>query len=151
MSQDEKPTAAFVLSLIAGVFILVNGALLGVAASFIAGFDMAGLISQYTPEYAGEVPSAAELAVASTVLYVLMAVGVIFGVIILLGAFMLYRNPMRKRAWGVVILVLSIISIVTGGGIFVGFILGIVGGALALAWKPKIQATTPTAPATTAT
>jgi hypothetical protein len=44
--------------------------------------------------------------------------------------------------------VLSIISIVTGGGFLIGFILGIIGGALALAWKPK---TPTTAPATSAT
>lgn len=63
---------------------------------------------------------------------------------------MIYRKPAQKTAWGVVILVFSILSIVTGGGFIIGFILGIIGGALALAWKPKAT-TEPTTTATTAT
>ena len=35
MSKNEKPTTSFVLSLIAGIFILINGALLGFIASFL--------------------------------------------------------------------------------------------------------------------
>jgi hypothetical protein len=50
---------------------------------------------------------------------------------------MLYRNPLQKKAWGIIVLVLSIISIVTGGGFIIGLILGVIGGALSLSWKPK--------------
>ena len=152
MSQTEKPTAAFVLSLIAGIFILIDGVILGIVGSFIAGLDITGLISQYAPQTLGMSPKATVgLAVVSTVLYALMAVGVIFAAIVLLGALMLYRNPSQKTAWGVIILVLSIISIVTGGGFLIGFILGIIGGALALAWKPKTPTTAPATSATTTT
>ena len=133
---DEKPTAAFVLSLVAGIFILINGAVVGVAASFVAGLDLTGLVSQYAPERVGEIPPGF-FGFASAILFALSMVGVIFGVFVLVGAFMLYRNPSQKTPWGVIILVLSIISIVTGGGFVLGFILGIIGGALALAWNPK--------------
>jgi MFS family permease len=143
MSQNEKPTAAFALSLIAGIFILVNGVLMGFVGSFLAEF-VPGFIpaAEYTPE------AAAGLAIASTVLYAFMAVGIIFGVLVLLGAIMVYRNPSQKTAWGVIILVFSILSIVIGGGFLIGFILGIIGGALTLAWKPKTTAEPTTAPAT---
>ncbi|MFX0202705.1 MAG: DUF6114 domain-containing protein, partial [Candidatus Hodarchaeota archaeon] len=59
------------------------------------------------------------------------------GVIVLLSAVMLYRNPMSKTTWGVLILIFSILSVVGGGGFLVGMILGIIGGALGLAWKPR--------------
>ena len=78
-----------------------------------------------------------------------MAVGIIFGILVLLGAIMVHRNPTKKTGWGVIILVFSILSIVIGGGFIIGLILGIIGGALALAWKPKATPTTePTTPAT---
>jgi hypothetical protein len=155
MGQKEKPTAAFVLSLIAGIFILINGALLGFLGSFLS--NIPGFISKIPGISPLEIPVippeglaglAALLAIASTVLYVLMAVGVVFGVLVLLGAFMLHRNPSAKTAWGVIILLFSILSIVIGGGFIIGFILGIIGGALALAWKPSTSPTTPTTTST---
>lgn len=39
--------------------------------------------------------------------------------------------------WGVLIPIFSILSLFGGGGFFIGMILGIIGGALGLAWKPK--------------
>jgi len=50
---------------------------------------------------------------------------------------MLYRSPSRKTAWAVIILAFSIVSMVVGGGLLVGLVLGTIGGALAIAWKPK--------------
>jgi hypothetical protein len=41
------------------------------------------------------------------------------------------------------IIVFSIPSVITGGGFLIGFILGIIGGALALSSKPEMQATKP--------
>lgn len=117
----ERPTAAFALSLFAGILILINGAVLGVVGSFIAPF----------------IPGIQEAALVTAILNTLMAVGIILGVIVVVAAVMLYRNPAQKTLWGVVILVLSIISIFVGGGFFIGLILGLIGGALALTWKPK--------------
>ncbi|MFQ5998323.1 MAG: DUF6114 domain-containing protein, partial [Candidatus Bathyarchaeia archaeon] len=57
-------------------------------------------------------------------------------------------NPAQNKAWGVIILVLSIISIVIGGGFAIGFILGIIGGALAIAWHPKTTPVTTVASTT---
>ena len=41
-------------------------------------------------------------------------------------------NPGNKKAWGILIVVFSIPSVITGGGFIIGFIVGIVGGFLAL-------------------
>jgi hypothetical protein len=41
--------------------------------------------------------------------------------------------------WGIIVVVFSIPSVLSGGGFVIGFILGIIGGALALSAKPKMQ------------
>lgn len=127
MSRSEKSTKAYVLSLIAGLLILSNTALLGAAATWF-------------PWIIPTLPGSAN---DTTVLYGLTAVGLIFGVLVLLGAIMLHIKPVNKKAWGITIVVFSIPSVVTGGGFIIGFILGIIGGKLALSWKPKMQATKP--------
>ncbi len=118
--KNKKPSAAFALSLIAGILILINGAILGAVSSFIAPF----------------IPGVAETALVTTILYTLMGIGVILGIVVIVAAIMLYQKPSQKTMWGAIILVLSIISIFIGGGFVLGLILGIIGGILALSWKP---------------
>jgi len=125
MSRSEKPTKAFRLSLIAGILILSNTVLLGAAATWF-------------PWVIPTLPGSS--ANDTTLLYNLTAVVLIFGVLVLFGAIMLYSKPANKKAWGIIVIVFSIPSVVTGGGFIIGFILGIIGGALALSCKPKMQA-----------
>jgi len=54
--------------------------------------------------------------------------------VVLIGAFMLYFRPTQAKMWGIIILVLSILAIFRLD--ILGFILGIIGGALAIGWKP---------------
>jgi hypothetical protein len=122
---------AFALSLIAGVLILINAAMFGIIRSF-----MINVIPRWVPSGAPHMQAIWGLSIASRFLYTFMIVGVIFGVIIIASAIMLYQSPGQKDLWGVVILVFSILSITIGGGFMIGFILGIVGGALAVSWKP---------------
>jgi hypothetical protein len=124
LSSEEKPTVAFVLSFIAGIMILINGAVIGAVRSFIESY----------------IPGMGERALVTGILSIIMVVGIILGLIAIVAALMLYRNPAQKTIWGVIILVSSIISIVIGGGFIIGVILGIIGGALALSWKPKASA-----------
>jgi len=128
MSQSEKPTKAFILSLTAGILILSNTVLLRVAATWF-------------PEMTPTLPGSS--ANDTTVLYCLTALGLIFGVLVLLGAIMLHIRPPNKKAWGIIVIVFSIPSVITGGGFIIGFILGIIGGVKALSWKPEMQATEP--------
>lgn len=109
--MPERPTAAFVLSLIAAIFILLNGlVVVALGALLFAFFPGLGMV--------------------------LAAVGMIFGIIVLIGAIMLYARPEQHTAWGVVVLLFSIFSLVIGGGFVLGFILGLVGGILGIVFKP---------------
>jgi hypothetical protein len=108
---SEKPTAAFVVSLIAGIFILLNGIVIAaIGALFAVFFPGMGIL--------------------------LAAIGLIFGIIVLIGAVLLWMNPQMHVGAGVIVLLFSLFSIVIGGGFIIGLILGIVGGILGIVWKP---------------
>src|SRR3989442_7800331 len=112
--MGDKPTAAMVLSLIGGLFVIFGGAALAFAGSLIGSLNVAGAGS------------------ASSTTLALGIVGVIMGIIMVVGGFMLYSKPASAKMWGVIVLVLSIISWVTAaGGLFIGFLLGLIGGILA--------------------
>ena len=49
---------------------------------------------------------------------------------------MLYTNPGSRSIWGILIIVFSVLSFFGFGGFIIGAILGIIGGVLALRWKP---------------
>ena len=50
---------------------------------------------------------------------------------------MIYNQPAKATAWGALILAFSILSLFGMGGFYFGAILGVVGGALAITWKPS--------------
>ena len=102
MSQSEKPTKAFIFSLTAGILIITNAVLLGIVAKWFVG------IMPTLPGSSGNDP---------TILMGLATVGLIFGVIVLLGAHMLRSKPVNKKAWGIIVIVFSIPSVITGGRI----------------------------------
>jgi len=72
METEEKPTAAFVLSLIGGIFILLGGLL--VAA--IGGIFFLGLG------------------------ILIAGLGLTCGILVLVGAVMLYVNSEKSKTWG---------------------------------------------------
>lgn len=123
MNQSEQPRKAFLLSLVAGILIVTNTTLLGAAATWFPG------VIPTLPGSSGN---------DTMVLYRLTTIGLICGVLVLLGAILLRVKPANKKAWGIMILVFSIPSVITGGGFIIGFILGIIGGAFALSRKPKM-------------
>jgi len=123
MNHDSKSTKAFLLSMIAGILIICNTILLGVAATWF-------------PEIIPLLPG--ETANDTQILYSLTVIGLILGALVLLAAIMLRIKPVRKKVWGIFIIVFSISSVVTGGGFIIGFILGIVGGVFSLSRKPNV-------------
>src|SRR2546430_17300235 len=75
----EKPTAAFVLSLLAGIFILLGGALLAaIGAALLAFVPAVGLV--------------------------IGVVGLVFGIVGPVGAVWLYPRPVQHVPWGGTIL-----------------------------------------------
>ena len=113
----EKPTAAFVLSLIGGILILLVAIAIMALMSALSGL-MIGVGAN------------------GSLALIYGAVGIIFALIVLVGAMMLWMKPQQHVAWGVIVLLFSLFSIISTGGLFIGLILGLVGGILGIVWKP---------------
>jgi len=128
--MGEKPTAAMVLSILGGIFVILGGLFLAFVGSIISTFNFTGTGTGTTPGSG----------VGSGVL-VLGIVGCIMGLIMIVGGIMINSNPSSHTMWGVIILILSIVSWITSiGGFFIGFILGLIGGILAITFKPTTMA-----------
>ena len=118
---------SFVLSLIGGILILVNGVMSFLMLTYYgADFGwMWGMMGGYQGMMGslgfpfGSFPG-------------LMLVALVCGIIVTIGALMLNSRPTERRSWGIVILIFSIVSFVGMGGFYMGAILGVAGGALAL-------------------
>jgi Family of unknown function (DUF6114) len=128
VTKSEKPSKAFSFSAIAGILILGNALLLGVVTRWFIG------IMPTLPGSSGNDPM---------LFYTLTAVGLVLGLIILFGAIMRCSKPASKKAWGIMIIVLSILSVIMGGGFIIGFILGIIGGAKEIKRKNEKHVTKP--------
>lgn len=126
----EKPTAGFVLGLIGGIFILLNALLIIAAAAIFAG--LSGLPGM---------PAG-----ASDIVTIYAAIGLIFALLVLVGAVLMYMRPQQHVMWGVVVLLFSLFSIIIGGGFIIGLILGLVGGILGIVFKPSAPMAAPYAP-----
>ncbi len=136
---DNSMMIAFVLSLIGGILILLSGIII---LTFGAAF-MGGMMGGYYPGMMGGYRGFG--GAVTSVLLVMGIGGIVIGAIMILGSFMLRTRPETHTTWGIVILILSIVSFIEGGGFFIGAILGIVGGILAMVWKPEEPAKTPAA------
>jgi len=119
--MSQKPTAAFVLSIIGGVLILI-GAIVVAAVAGIVG----GLLSlvPFVGIFGG-------LAIIFGVL------GLVFAIAVMYGAVMINSGEHQKvRTGSILVLAFSILSLITGGGFVIGLILGLIGGILGIIWKP---------------
>lgn len=137
--SEEKPTTAFILSLIAGILIALGGAMGSVFMGMMGGMygGWQGMMDGYGmmgfPGWG--------FGMAFGI------IGLIIGIIVIIGAIMLDSRPQEHKTWGIVILVFSILSIIGGmGGFGIGLILGIIGGALAISWTPTPTAMLPQQP-----
>jgi len=132
MTETERPTAAFLLSLVGGIFILLGGGVMSMFSPFGFGGMMGGYRGMMGYGYSG---------------YGMMGglgfgmfgiLGLIFGVIVIISAFMLNSKPLEHSTWGTLIVIFSVLSIFGGmmGGFGIGLILGLIGGILGITWKP---------------
>jgi hypothetical protein len=125
----EKPTAAFVLSLIGAILILIDGLLIAIAFSMLGGLSFMIDSSLMMPGLGLEWLGGMFLIIA--------AVAIILGVLTIIGAIMMNTtNKDKVRTGSILVLVFSIISLIGGGGFIIGFILCLVGSILGLTWKP---------------
>lgn len=125
VSETAKPVAAFVVSLVAGVLILVGG-LFGVVGWMAWGWVWGGGWSMMGPMMGWWIPMW---------LSTFSVLGLVSGIVIVASALMLQNRPSEAKTWGTLILVFSVVSLFGMGGFIIGAILGIIGGILALTWK----------------
>lgn len=138
----EKPTAAFALALIGAIFIIINAVLALIGGLFIAG--MAGEYSEWLEMIPG---AGAAVGAYVAIILIYAIVGLVFGVLVLVGATMINSGEKSKVKTGSILaLVFSILSIFVGGGFYIGLILGLIGGILGLIWKPEERAAAPPPP-----
>ncbi len=120
--NGDRPSGAYVLSLIGGIFIIIGAILVVLMGVLIGGYA-------FYPFYAG-----------GGVMFGFGIVGLVFGILIVIGAVMAYDNPKHCKSWGTLILVFSILSwFFALAGFLVGFLLALIGGILFLDWKPSAQ------------
>ena len=106
----KKTARGLIISLIAGIIILVNG--IGFVA--LAGFASAG----------------GDILLPLTDFVVLSVIGVILGILVIVSA-ILISIPGKEFIGGTLVIIFSFLSLVITGGFGIGLILGIIGGSRA--------------------
>ncbi|MEM2339395.1 MAG: hypothetical protein QXW83_04250 [Nitrososphaerales archaeon] len=123
LSGIKKPIVGFVLSLISGILIFINAIILVIFASVIHTFIITFDIIHYGRiRFPFEPPSLFILSLA--------IVGIVCGIVIILASYLTYKGKIMLG--GIFTLIFSILSIIVGGGFFIGMVFGIIGGILSL-------------------
>lgn len=128
----EYPRTASIISLVGGILITLGGVLFVAVSAFV--LPNINYTNLNTP---ANLPVSALPGLVSGFVGLMGAFGLVTGAIVLVSSVMLLTNRGQVRTWSVLILVFSILSFVGMGGFVVGAVLGIVGGALVLKWKPS--------------
>ncbi len=126
-TDDISHTHAFgfVLSLLSGVLIVLQGVFLVIRSRLILELGL-GAIRRHSLD-------AREFGI-------LGVLTVVLGLIVILGAWLLC-NSKNERQGAVTVIAFSALSIFTGGGYLVGLLLGVIGGALVLSKTETEQST----------
>ena len=121
---ESYPRTAYLLSLIGGILILVFSVIYALAILVVASINA-------TVGFGLGVGHRIALAV----------VAILFGLIVLYFALKLKSSPQNAKTYGILILVFSVISFIGGGGFYIGASLALVGGILAIVWRPSVVQT----------
>ena len=113
----EKPTVAFVLSLLAGLWMFSAGGMMGGQFRSAPMGGMGGWMWGRGMQAFG----------MSWPWF-----GILGGIVVLFGAVMLYVKPEQRRRWGLAILIISALDVLVGMGGLLAGALGVIGGVLAL-------------------
>ena len=128
MSSSSLHTTAFILSLTGGLIITIGSVIAALLPTLGLPFGMhygmgPGMMDGYWFGY------------GSGWMLGLILASFICGIFVVFGAIMLNARPAEHVTWGIIVLVFSIASFIGMGGYFVGAILGIAGGAVALSYR----------------
>jgi hypothetical protein len=125
IQTTEQPTVAFVLSLLAGLWMLAAGSMMG-------GFGWGGMMGGWHGDMMRDWMWGRGMGTFG-VLWPWSRVFV--GIVVLIGAVMLYVKPRQRRGWGVLVLVASALNFIVGMGGLLAGALGVIGGMLSLSTK----------------
>jgi hypothetical protein len=130
--SDTKsaPVGAFVLSLIAGFWMLVSGGMMTYGYHM-----MEGGMSWRGPGAAGPWMWRHEMMSGMGPGFLWPWVGLISGVATMAAAIAMYLQPSRSTVMGAIILLASGLDMFAGAGGYLAALFGIVGGVLAVLWK----------------
>jgi hypothetical protein len=149
MTTVEKPSAAFILSLIGGIFILLGGGAMAMLGSWRSSYGYSsygnygyGMMGGYGYGGWGGMMGRG-FGMMGGLGYgfgLIGVVGLIFGAIVIISALMLNSKPEQHSTWGTLIIIFSVLSMFGSamGGFGIGLILGLIGGILAVTWKPAL-------------
>lgn len=140
MTEHEKPNTAFLLSLIGGIFILLGGGMMSMFGYWFRGGYPAqglgyGMMGYGYNSYGYGLGMMGGLGYGFALFGL---VGLVFGAIVIISALMLNSKPEQHGTWGTLIVLFSVLSIFGSmmGGFGIGLVLGLIGGILAITWKP---------------
>jgi Family of unknown function (DUF6114) len=107
----SRPIAATVLTFLGGLFVILGGIVVAVLGTVLAVLG----------HFSG-----------------LFYIGLLDGLLLIVVAILMAAAPRGHVAWGVLAVVLSVVSLVVAlGGFVIGFLLSLIGGILAIAWRPS--------------
>jgi hypothetical protein len=133
VSKSSGMAPSTVLSIIGGALMVAGGIL---ALSMFTVWSQAGMHGwggggMMSGGWSMMMPSGFMWAAVGTI----AAISIGAGTVSIVGGYSIYKKPESSGAWGVVILISGIVGLVGMSGFFIGPILGIIGGILALTKK----------------
>jgi hypothetical protein len=120
----NRITSGFIMSVVAGVLVLLNGILWFMLIHFLTTI----------PEEAAISAEMVPVMILSFPFIILGIMGILFAIGIFIGSALIYLYG-NKSTGGKIVLVFAILSIASGGGFIMGMAVGIVGGAYAVKKK----------------
>jgi len=138
----QKPTRAFLVTLLGAVLMVVNSSIIIInqaplmVSSSPFPETQETLVSNDAPFW-WRISFGFRGAVEGTLGYVWL----VFTIVVLLSAIILYFKPIRRRVLGLIIVIFSILTLPAGGGFILGLILAIIGGGIAFEWPKPARET----------
>jgi len=132
MSAYSLRTTAFTLSLIGGIVITVGSLVSALLSAFGSPYGTYyGMGSGMMGRFGFGFDSGWFVGFS--------LVSLVFGILVVIGAILMNTRPAEHVTWGIIVLTFSIASFIGMGGYFIGAILGIAGGAIALSYRTPTQ------------
>jgi hypothetical protein len=118
LSKSHRATLGFAFSIAGAILILLRGLVRITVGDFITFVGSDEVRHRF---------------LAGIALNIIGGIAVVFAVLIIVGAYLIYSG--MEMSGGIIVLIFSVLSIFVGSGWLIGLILGVIGGILALAKK----------------